>query len=431
MKLSLLTSMVLLVSNALFAQYSIDQKSNQGSPGYNGTLSFINATTGYHFAGRKILKTTDAGENWAELVADFNTVDDRGASYMSGQFVDENTGFVVLRKFDMQNSLNDSSFLYKTVDGGLNWSLIHVNPPNSIQYCSPMFSKSFFKDQNTGWVFGWGLLQGTMDGGQTWNDLYFNDTNAYNNRVIRDMDISSSNTAYAVGYGSWIQSITGNSASTQHYYNGGNTASDDYYLQGVAFVNADTGIVASSYGLIERTYNAGVSWESVLTNFIHDNNEVAIGPNQSIWLAAGDHCDNTGCYYSSAILYSSDYGTTWQALVDQDDYYNRFVDIVWPSENYGIACTINGRIYKIQAAPLGLSDDISDFTIFPNPANQKISVNSASNTNILNLVLLSLDGREIKRTKTSQMDVSTLPAGVYLLNIESENNTVTQKVTIN
>mgnify|MGYP000129654514 CR=1 FL=1 len=429
MKQKLLTGLVVLLSTCTFSQYSINIKSTEGEPGRLGTLSFVNQDVGFHFSGKKILKTTDAGENWNELISNFDNIDARGADYMTGQFITENIGFVVLSKYDNINYLSDSSFLYKTSDGGINWSLIHTNPPNSIQYCSPSFSKAYFKDENHGWVIGWGLLQGTDDGGQTWYDLYHNPTNEYNDRVIRDICINSDGELFTAGYGGWIQRFSGDGSNltTQHYYPG-QSVTDDYYLNGISFINADTGFVASCNGIVKRTMDGGNTWGDVLTNYIHDNNEVSIAPDNTVWLAAGDYCDNTGCFYSSALLYSTDYGNTWQDLVDQDSFHNRFLDIVWPSPNYGIACSIKGEIHKIYPDNVGVKEEVLSFNIFPNPTSDILTIENDNNLKIDKVEITTLDGKLLQTTSGSTIDISDYSSGVYFLSVWSGSKQYTEKI---
>ncbi len=76
------------------------------------------------------------------------------------------------RKYDVT-----ASTLYKTVDGGDNWSRIELEPEKK-----SYFSKVFFTDENTGWLVvqkqtvpgpseGISLLH-TEDGGNTWDQIY-------------------------------------------------------------------------------------------------------------------------------------------------------------------------------------------------------------------------------------------------------------------
>lgn len=429
MKSLLLAFLALCSCVVSHSQYDITLVSSDGTDGKMGKFSFLNENTGYFFSGQKILKTTDGGDTWNVFLENFDLIKPTGATHMRGQFLTENIGWVVLQKLDMVNGVNDSSYLYKTSDGGQNWTLLHVNPPNSVADATPRFSDCFFKDENHGWVFGWGLLQSTEDGGLTWNNLYLNDTNVSNNRVITDMCMNSSSELFVSGWGSWIMKFTGNGSdlTTQHYYNGGPVASDDYYLNGVTFLNSDTGFVASRHSTVKRTFNGGTTWVDLLTGFQHDNNEITIAPDNTIWLASGDYCNNTGCYHSSAILYSTDLGNTWTALVDQDLVNNRFLHIVWPSENYGFASTVTGKIHKITKTGAGLDETAMNFSLFPNPAKTTFTVQLKQGT-LLSVELQDVNGKLLLSSDHNIIDVSSLPTGMYFVCVKTDQRIFMKKI---
>lgn len=59
-----------------------------------------------------------------------------------------------------------------------------------------------------------------------------------------------------------------------------------------------------------------------------------------------------------------------------------------------------------------------DFTIYPNPTSENLTVKSA--LNILQLQIMSIDGRLLLTTKSKTVDVSSLTAGNYILQINFE-----------
>ena len=147
MKSLLLAFLALCSCVVSHSQYDITLVSSDGTDGKMGKFSFLNENTGYFFSGQKILKTTDGGDTWNVFLENFDLIKPTGATHMRGQFLTENIGWVVLQKLDMVNGVNDSSYLYKTSDGGQNWTLLHVNPPNSVADATPRFSDCFFSVQ--------------------------------------------------------------------------------------------------------------------------------------------------------------------------------------------------------------------------------------------------------------------------------------------
>ena len=66
--------------------------------------------------------------------------------------------------------------------------------------------------------------------------------------------------------------------------------------------------------------------------------------------------------------------------------------------------------------------------VFPNPASNFIQLSTSETDKSFQYVLLSESGRVIEKSFTSgqntQIDLSSLPAGVYFLNVNRDNTTV-------
>ncbi len=64
------------------------------------------------------------------------------------------------------------------------------------------------------------------------------------------------------------------------------------------------------------------------------------------------------------------------------------------------------------------------FTFYPNPANDKITIETSPSPVISQLSIMNLDGqevltRQINQTKT-QIDISSLPSGVYFVRVTND-----------
>ena len=76
--------------------------------------------------------------------------------------------------------------------------------------------------------------------------------------------------------------------------------------------------------------------------------------------------------------------------------------------------------------------------VFPNPANNIINIAfDVQSTETLSLSLYDLSGKQVLNKQTSisgfdkeTVDVSTLPSGIYFLNLRSESIQQTQKIII-
>ena len=65
--------------------------------------------------------------------------------------------------------------------------------------------------------------------------------------------------------------------------------------------------------------------------------------------------------------------------------------------------------------------------IYPNPANNKITIDA---NDIVDVKLFDVLGNQITSTKQNQIDVSNLPEGVYFIQVQTKQNTSTQKVIV-
>ena len=65
--------------------------------------------------------------------------------------------------------------------------------------------------------------------------------------------------------------------------------------------------------------------------------------------------------------------------------------------------------------------------IYPNPANNKITVDA---TDVIDVKLFDVLGKQITVTKTNNVDVSDLNDGVYFIQVQTKQNTTTQKIIV-
>ena len=424
-----ITFVLLLTYTVSNAQFYLSLVSNDG--GTYGNFSFVDEKIGFHFTDDGILKTINGGDSWYTHVSNIFTLTKADAKYPYGHFVTEDIGWVVVQKYHT-NNINDSSYLYKTTDGGITWNLQRINPPNTIEYGAAIFGDVFFKNENEGWIFGDGLLEHTTDGGNTWNTIIHHIGNTSNNDIITDISIGSTNNIYAVGFGTWIlkSEDAGTTFQTQSWT--ANILNDDYFQYGVDFINADTGMIAVGHGIFRTTFDGGATWTTSHNGYPDDNNSIAFVPNeQTVFMAAGSYCNNTGCYESASLLYSTDFGITWEELVNTpgDD---KFVDIVWPSPHYGFVCQANGNIYKIKNLSPVLPDTTvvngianiskNSISVFPSPATDKLNI--THNDVVKHIKIRNIHGQYlIEETLIENVvPLSHFSSGVYFIELYDEKN---------
>jgi photosystem II stability/assembly factor-like uncharacterized protein len=124
-------------------------------------ILFPTPSVGYFFAGFSSVerttivgKTTDGGENWSlSQIDNFIVID--------ASFLNADTGWVV-------GSPHDDCLL-KTVNGGVTWENMHFG----VEQYGTQVASVFFSDCQVGWIGGFynEFVAGTRDGGNTWTVL--------------------------------------------------------------------------------------------------------------------------------------------------------------------------------------------------------------------------------------------------------------------
>ena len=74
-----------------------------------------------------------------------------------------------------------------------------------------------------------------------------------------------------------------------------------------------------------------------------------------------------------------------------------------------------------------------DFSVFPNPATNLVSISSTSNFSINNVEMFDINGRIIKSIPLDNLSnvditISDLSSGVYMMRITTDQGTATKKI---
>ena len=80
--------------------------------------------------------------------------------------------------------------------------------------------------------------------------------------------------------------------------------------------------------------------------------------------------------------------------------------------------------------------DASNFTVYPNPANNILNVSNKANDLINNIQINDLTGKTVKESNfiaqsTIQMNIADIAAGVYMMTINTEQGSITKKIVKN
>ena len=175
------------------------------------------------------------------------------------------------------------------------------------------------------------------------------------------------------------------------YYQSSTSGNDAFIL---AFTGSDSLFWATYFGGYDSDYGAGITTYK----------------NQKLYLVGNTHSSNTSfplAHLSNACWQPNNAG-------GDDCFISRFG--LLPISNVNIA-DINTNKYNI--------------SVFPNPASEKIYVDFGENK-VTNINLFTINGSliykdSIKNQKTKEIDISSLPTGVYFLQIIADSFITTKK----
>ena len=203
------------------------------------SVFFPSIDVGYVGGSRRMLKTTDAGQNWYSVNP--NTV----FNFKSLYFLDNNTGYAI---GDSSYSLESSVF--KTMNGGVNWT--------SRYFPSIELKSIHFTSSSVGYVSGMdrstvntGVVYKTTDSGNNWSEVYSDATDYWG---FKSICFSDENIGCVTGIGGYVHRTTNAGLTWNKSQHGSAT------FNSVHFPTRDTGYIAGEIGSLYWTRNAGVTW---------------------------------------------------------------------------------------------------------------------------------------------------------------------------
>lgn len=207
-------------------------------------VTFVNSKTGYVLsANGDVLQTSDGGDNWKRV----STI---SSDYITGcYFVDEKTGYVVAGF--------NGSVIYKTVDGGLNWTNDFDGGG------ATLMALKFNKSKTLGCAVGYGEGLGwTGESGRTvllkqGNTAWQKSSQLPSSDDLYSVNFTDNNTGYLFGKYKNVKTTDGGISWKPMELQG------TYGLRHSFFVK-DVGYAADLLDLYKTT-DAGTSWTKILT----------------------------------------------------------------------------------------------------------------------------------------------------------------------
>jgi photosystem II stability/assembly factor-like uncharacterized protein len=321
----ILNCSVLSAQTGWFTQYS-------NTTEHLRDVQFINQNTGWAVGWYNIIrKTTNGGLTW---FSQFSSA--VSGSYYSCYFTNDQTGWAA-----GGGQPQNTSYIYKTSDGGNNWTSKYYSN-------SGMIMKIWFSDSLKGIAAGLGgKILSTTDGGQTWLQV-----NSGVNTNLTGAFLLNSNSGWIVGDAGVILRTTTGGAVWSPYYSG--TIQN---LEGVYFLSQSTGFAVGNGGVILKTTNGGESWISKPSGTTNWLNSVSFVGNNTGWASGGN-------YYTSGtgqILKTTDGGENWSAQTIPSVPW--LADVYFINSETGWAVGLNGTI--ISTVNGGLPLPSAPVLVFP------------------------------------------------------------------
>lgn len=405
--LTLVFSLIFLLSFSSQAQDGwFSQSSSITDP--LGGIYFIDENTGFavdQWYG-KILKSTNGGTNW---FVDFTFT--YGLHKLC--FINGDTG----------TTIGGNGTILFTTNCGIHWIVQYSGTNANLNKIR--FVKNNSEYTKTGFIVGIdGVILKTKNGGFTWCTQ-----NSLTNHYLYGVYFVDMKTGYVVGQ----EGYQSGQSTVLKTTNGGCTwlnISPNIYktLTGVCFINSNTGVIVggSGYynnGIILRTIDGGISWQTVLTTPSSFHN---LDYEYNIMTAVGN---------DGLILRSTDEGIKW--ITQETPTTNLLKDACFINESTGWAVGHGGVILKTTSGGfVNISNNSNTnpdryklYQNFPNPFNPNTTIRfDIPKSTCVKISVYDNLGKIIEKLANEKLDAGSysfnwnaqdISSGIYYYKIEA------------
>lgn len=369
MKQVLAAVAVLLQISSLSAQYNwqvLTQSPQNGQK--QDDVFFLNPSLGWSVNGSgRIFKTTDGGQNWTKML------DKPGTYFRCIGFLDSLRGFAGNIGTNYFPNVSDTTPLYRTADGGTSWEPVTAISGETpvglcaIQVVSPQVIYA------GGRVGGPTHLMKSTDGGTTWESQNLSEHIA----MLTDLYFSSPDTGFV--FGGTDANIQLAHAKILRTTDGGATWTTVYEssrpfeiiwkahfpVPGTAYATLLSYAPNTLERFVVKSTDGGLNWT-----------ELPLVNNGSKSFGIGFLDADTGWVGCEQSIYETkDGGATWSAK-NVGQYVNKIRVINTPEQK--VAYGIGVRIYKMTET-VGTTSQVNAgyvrvFRAYPNPASDSLTV---------------------------------------------------------
>jgi PKD repeat protein len=401
------------------------------TPGFEA-ICFTSTEVGYvagwdgYFA-----KTIDGGQTWQTISAGFDNWffmdieffnENNGAalanlnSGASGVYITDNAGESWVAATGINQNIQDLAYanestvwavgadekISKSSDGGLSFSQVYAGTP------SRFFIGCDF-DKNYGVIGGEdGKIFSTADGGNTWNTF----ATGYEN--FQGIHVFENDSAYVGGTDENIYKSLNWGDNWEIEEDGSGFS----HIYKVKFTSDGTGFLCGSQGMIKRKAAPLIAGFDADQTDICDGNEVAFTDMSSgaieswSWTFEGGYPSDS--QEPNPIIFYLDAGS---------------YDVSLTVTNANGESTLVMEDYITVHNCTGLAEtNITSLQLMPNPAIDNLNILGI--TEEAQIKLLDLSGKVIIETNQTQIDLSNIPSGIYLVEVNDRDVTTLMKLII-
>ncbi len=402
MKKSLMLTVGICLASLSYAQ--VWQPIDAGTTLKLNSVSFGSELVGYIGANDSTLfKTTDGGENWTVQPTQGIQFTAQLSNITQVDFVSSDTGFAMVGEAIYAGNM------YKTVDGGSNWTLEFSS------MCSPIAFYNFDSENSF-------LVGSSCFGGKTIDQ--------------KENGVWGSNSVYLSWQNDYLRTITfydsqygmaaGDSGTVHRTFDGGQTwdtihTFTDQIIWDLHFVNDSVilGVVDSLQVSMMISTDSGSTWAPELNSlsFQYPHLKSIIGMKNGGVIAVGSSLQPV----TGVVLLGDEDLQSW-GTIPTSEVLNSVAAV---NDSIAFAVGNNGLVMSnrdiINSVPV-LDQDVQIW-VYPNPVNSYFTVRAASST-IQKVVLYDVLGRPVLEVLQNfdQIDVSHLAPGLYQMVVEAEGN---------
>jgi len=360
---------------------------------------------GIHSAYFTIYHTSDAWHTWRYVYSEGGNYNNRYLSEMT--FVNDTIGYRL-------SGDGLWAWVYKTVNGGLTWTSVSNNTNLH------SFSRISYPNVDLGYYYkrlsSSGQFQAVKsdNGSCTFTDFpdnyifpdyikFINDSTGF---IFCSDTLQNYNCFKTSDYAANWHNILSNSLSR---------------FTDLHFPSQKVGYMSAANGLVYKTIDGGETWSKLSTpNNIAKNGVYFL--NENCGFVAGD---------SGLLMRTIDGGQNW--TIDSTFTKDSIKKVFFADSLTGYFATTTNKIFK--TGFVGITENIlteektESIILFPNPADNYISLKSSQLLQRPTVKLFSNQGKEVSTlvnwVSDSKLDISKLASGLYFLQISTNNKVLT------